>query len=106
VARPETISCEVCGVVVPVAPRGRVPRFCADHTAADLDQRTDSEREADEQAELARQQIAEAEAAAAAVADDGWPRQVAPVVWVGPNGERWTDLGEAERAVAAWRSER
>lgn len=31
VERPTVVNCEVCGVEVPVGPRGRVPRFCAEH---------------------------------------------------------------------------
>jgi hypothetical protein len=94
VARPETVECEVCGETVGVGPRGRVPRFCADHSAADLDQRTDTEREADEQAEQARREIAEAK-----LVDDGWPRQIAPVVWLDQTGRRYTDLSDAQRGA-------
>jgi hypothetical protein len=95
VARPEKIQCEVCGTEVTVAARGKVPRFCAEHTSADL--RTDIEREADEQAALARRQIVET------AADDNWPQQVAPLVWVGPNGERWTDQAAAELGMVELR---
>lgn len=97
-ARPESVECEVCGTEVKVSAKGRIPRFCAEHTAADLDQRTDSEREADENAELGRRQIAEAAQAAEPV-DDGWPRQIAPVVWVDQKGRRYNDQGAAERAA-------
>lgn len=107
-ARPEAIECEVCGTVVPVSARGRVPRFCADHTAADLhtavDLRTDSEREADENADLGRRQIAEAvsvtDSSEMEIADDdGWPRQIAPIVWLDQDGRRYTDLGDAQRGA-------
>lgn len=95
-ARPETIQCEVCGVDVSVSPRGRVPKFCAEHRGGgETDLRTDSEREADENAELGRRQIAEA----AARADDGWPQQVAPIVWLDQDGRRYTDQGAAERGA-------
>lgn len=84
-ARPKTIDCEVCGTEVPVAAKGRIPRFCEEHTAADLGQCTDSEPEADVIAEQA--------------VDDGWPRQIAPVVWVDQKGRRYNDQGAAERAA-------
>lgn len=84
--RPKTIKCEVCGKSVKVAATGRVPRFCADHSSADLPE-PDSEPTTG-----APEPIEET--------DDGWPQQVAPLVWVGPGGERWTDAGEAERGMA------
>jgi len=84
--------------VVPVSPRGRVPRFCADHTAADLP--ATDEPAASDDAVLADVEVV---SSPEVDPDDGWPQQVAPLVWLGPNGERWTDLGEAERAVADWR---
>jgi hypothetical protein len=101
VARAEVIECEVCGTAVPVSARGRVPRFCADHTAADL--RAAGAHEADESADPAPRQIAEAasvtDSAEPEIVDDGWPRQIAPIVWLDQNGRRYTDLGDAQRGA-------
>jgi hypothetical protein len=99
VARPTVIKCEVCEAEVPVSAKGRVPRFCGDHSAADLagvvDLRTDTEREADETAELASRQAA----GPVVAVDDGWPQHVAPIVWVDQDGRRYTDHGDAVRGA-------
>jgi hypothetical protein len=96
VARPEMIQCEVCGVDVEVAARGRIPRFCADHRGGvEADSRPDSGSETDEQAESVDEESVEA----VVVVDDGWPQQVAPIVWVDQDGRRYTDHGDAERGA-------
>jgi len=92
--RPETIECEVCGIEVKVAPKGRVPRFCAEHTAADLPEPDDIPTTGAPEPEPEPE------------SDDDWPRQVAPCVWLGPSGERWTDMGDAERGMAEIRGKR
>lgn len=88
-ARPKSIECEVCGETVVVSARGPVPRFCADHTAADLAPTPEPEPEPAPEPEPV---------------NDGWPKRIAPEVYLSPDGGRHNDSGEAQRATERWRA--
>ena len=104
-ARPKSIECEACGKSVKVAATGRIPRFCTDHTSADLPEADDvATTGAPESSEIDLADIDMADVYDYS-ADELWPRQVAPTVWVGPKGERWTDQGDAERGMAEIRKQ-
>lgn len=86
-ARPTEISCEDCGATVRVKARGRIPTRCDDCRAPKPPADAPTAAPVDEQ-----------------VVDDGWPKRIAPVVWVDQKGRRYRTEGAARAGAAACRS--